>query len=649
MNYLNLIPAAIIGSAAAAAVVALYFLKLRRTNQVVSSTLLWQKAIEDLKVNSPFQKLKTSLLLLLQILLLLLAAWALAQPTMWLQQREGKDIVFVLDNSASMNATDVPGGRLGQARSELIRMIENMARGDEARIILCGGSSEAPGSFTGSKEELHLIANAINPTDCRTELHEALSVALSLANMRIAQSEQLASNVKSVRSAEVHIFSDGCFPDVADLSRGKADVLFHPFGTATATNLAITHLDAQHIPGTTRSAVFAAVRNFSAVSLEAVLSLYNGVKLVDSKLIRLDPNKQTAVIFDNIPVVEATLQLQLEVDDDLKTDNEAWLCLRRPHDAKVLLVTPSNNFLAYALSMPGCKLDIVHPDKYSHSTDYDVVVFDRWAPQDLPDGNFLFFKAAPPPPFGPVGEMKTARTPIVTDVQEAHPVARYANLWELQPGECVQFVSEIEPEDPDKAQRFVLPTQAEVIVASDEGPLMWAISAPEGRILYVAFDTLYTYNKWPLRVSFPLFIANAVEWLSQGSGRYARARMRTGDIITLSVEQDVKTVEFDPPDGSSEDVVALRRRAAFGGTHKAGIYTVTPVGGEVPRHTVAVNLLDEQESDIKARKEWVLRGLPVPAGGEPGKVNREVWWWFALAAFGFLIFEWVVYHRRVFA
>ena len=52
-------------------IVLLYFLKLRREPLEVPSTYLWARTVEDLHVNSIWQKLRRNLLLFLQLLLLL--------------------------------------------------------------------------------------------------------------------------------------------------------------------------------------------------------------------------------------------------------------------------------------------------------------------------------------------------------------------------------------------------------------------------------------------------------------------------------------------------------------------------------------------------------------------------------------------------
>jgi len=87
-------------------IILLYFLKLKREPVEVPSTYLWAKTIEDLHVNSLLQRLRRSLLLFLQLLAVIIAAIALLRPGFQGETSGQQRTVFLLDNSASMQAVD---------------------------------------------------------------------------------------------------------------------------------------------------------------------------------------------------------------------------------------------------------------------------------------------------------------------------------------------------------------------------------------------------------------------------------------------------------------------------------------------------------------------------------------------------------------
>ena len=113
-------------------IIALYFLKLRRRPVQVPSTLLWRRSLEDLHVNSLFQRLRRNLLLFLQLLAVALAMLALAGPRIKGTGGQGQRYVLMIDNSASMSATDVAPSRLAQAK-------------EEARKVVCVDGRRRPG------------------------------------------------------------------------------------------------------------------------------------------------------------------------------------------------------------------------------------------------------------------------------------------------------------------------------------------------------------------------------------------------------------------------------------------------------------------------------------------------------------------------
>src|SRR5689334_3620649 len=116
-------------------IIALYFLKLRRRPVQVPSTLLWKRSLEDLHVNSLFQRLRKNLLLFLQLLAVCLTMLALTAPRIKGSAGQGQRYVIAIDNSASMSANDVKPTRLARAKEDARKLVSAMESDDLAMVI----------------------------------------------------------------------------------------------------------------------------------------------------------------------------------------------------------------------------------------------------------------------------------------------------------------------------------------------------------------------------------------------------------------------------------------------------------------------------------------------------------------------------------
>jgi hypothetical protein len=176
MEWMTPLTGMLAGAIAISGLVILYFLKLRRTEQMISCTLLWKRAVQDLQVNAPFQRLRRNLLLLLQLLALGAMAIAMAGPVLSLTRGPGKRMVIVIDRSASMNATDVAPSRLEEAKRQARVFVESMRSraalslrdsSDQAMVIAFDDRCKVMSNFTADKRQLLAAIEAIEPGDGR--------------------------------------------------------------------------------------------------------------------------------------------------------------------------------------------------------------------------------------------------------------------------------------------------------------------------------------------------------------------------------------------------------------------------------------------------------------------------------------------------
>ena len=98
-------------------VIMLYILKRKYKEEVISSSLLWKEVYKNTRANTPWEKFKKNIMLLLQIIIILSVILALMSPFISIGGQSYKNIIIVIDNTASMNAIyDGDNTRLEQGK-----------------------------------------------------------------------------------------------------------------------------------------------------------------------------------------------------------------------------------------------------------------------------------------------------------------------------------------------------------------------------------------------------------------------------------------------------------------------------------------------------------------------------------------------------
>ncbi len=273
MTWLTPMYGVIAASIAVPTLLILYFLKLRRRDVEISTTLLWKKAIQDLQANAPFQRLRRNILLLLQLLILAAMLVALAQPQVTSLTMTGRRHVILIDRSASMNATDeeLPGGRKGSrldaAKVRALALVDSLREAglmakdsaDQAMVIAFDSQAEIRQQLTGDKAALRRAIEGITPTEAPTAIEEAIRLAKAQQRSRIVENVGLVSD----EPFTIHVFSDGRIPDASRTAPGPEDhVEFHRVGTPDAPNLAIVGMRAERsFDNPNRLSVYVSLQN----------------------------------------------------------------------------------------------------------------------------------------------------------------------------------------------------------------------------------------------------------------------------------------------------------------------------------------------------------------------------------------------------
>ena len=653
-------------------IILLYFLKLRREPVEVPSTYLWSKTIEDLHVNSLLQRLRRSLLLLLQLLAVALAAIALFRPGIRGETSGQGRAVFLLDTSASMQATDLEGGesRFAKAKRLIAGRIETMSDSESAMLVTFSDRPETVQSFTSDRRRLGDALDRVRVTNHPTDILGALKAADGLANPRRSSEVGDVNDVQvaDAMPADLLIYSDGGFQSVTEFSLGNLIPQFISIGSSEVKNLAITAFSAErNVEQPTEVQAFATVMNLGTEPIDSTATLTSDGDFLDAASVSLAPGEQTGLSFTLDSEEALTLQLKLDAADDLAVDNVAFAGLTPLRTVTVLVVTNGNTPLRLGLSTPKaskiCNAEMVLPS-YLQSDAYkaraeagtdDLIIYDRCSPEQMPTTNTFFIGALPPSPAKGVdasppvdAEASTGTgwswasemSPVaLIDVDRTHPMMRFLELYSLLifSGRAVNG-----------------PAGSLELVGADVGPML-VLSPRDGyQDMVLGFEIVSSDGEggdqantnWYAERSWPVFVLNVLRYLAGAAEATGAASYRPGETVRLRLENAIANATVKRIGGAEIDASVLPSGVVeIVDTNETGNYRVESQDRLVD--LFAINLFDRTESEIAPASSIEL-GYEAVESAEGGVEQRREFWRLALVGMlGLLAIEWWVYAKRV--
>ncbi len=414
---------------------------------------------------------------------------------------------------------------------------------------------------------------------------------------------------------------------LTNLNLGRTHLDFYPVGSGHE-NVGITAVDFRRSLGGEKTfQLLVVAHNYGSQARTFTEEVYADDNLVDANEVNLPPNGEDTRPYD-LPEPERPIKMRVHLDlkDDLAADNDAALIVKPRKTLNVLLVGKENLFLENAIKVDP-SIELSKTAAYTTGKGYDVIVFNETAPAKLPEGNYLFLHCADNQ--APVKVEGTEDNVMPADWERDHPVLRYVDFGRDRFGNVLKATT--------------LGWGRELAV-SESGSLVAVGEKDKMRSEFVAFSL--SESLFPLRVAFPIFIANSLRWLGTGNDDSELGQITTGSPITIPAPPGVGRLTVTKPDGSKRDLrVGERGGAIFDEADLVGLYTAQGSGFSYP---FAANLASASESDITPHRNLTITDNPTASAGKRVPDPHELLPGLVLLALLLLGIEWWAFHRRVY-
>lgn len=583
-------------------VVLMYILKQKFEERQIGSIYLWQQVLKDIEVNTPWQKLKKNLLLLLQLLSILLLVFALSDPYLYTKGGMYSNLVIVLDNTGSMNASYGGDTRLAKAKQLAEETINRSGTKANITLLTVDRSPRVEIGKTTDKGEAISKLRGIKPSNSVGNINDSVSLVRAMV-------KQYEGNTayKAVFYTDSPVNTEDLNAEVVSLASG-------------ITNVSLDYISYSEDNG--KLTVLVRATNRSNMPLGREISLYGNDKVLDIKNVEIPPGATMAVYFEGISANVPYIWAELTEKDDLVEDNQVYSVVNFTKPSKVLLVSTGNVFIEKALSnIQGVELYKTNPHE-NLEVGYDLYIYDSVAPNALPkSGSILLLN---PPTGNGIVEVGRELPGGTADIM-AHPITKYM--------ESANFtVSEL--------KNMEVPFWADVLINVGENAAIISGEYKGRKAAVIGFD-LHN-SDFALTTEYPIFIYNLAAYLI-GIDTEGKTSFVCGDSIDLNPNPEVREAAVEDPEGVLHRLELTYPMLPFDKTEEFGVYELTQKIGETEKvSSFAVNFPVASES---ANSEAIVTGAQKAsaAGTALGGTRLQKW------LIGLLLiataFEWVVYIR----
>jgi hypothetical protein len=574
--------------------VAIYFLKVRPTRKPATAWFLWAKVFEERRARTLFERFRDLFSLLLLITVFVAIVAAAARPY-WVGDSR-RDMVLLIDNSASMNAWEGRVSRLDLAKQKAADIVQGLDGNQRCSIASVADEVVFHSNLTDSPRELLDAIERITPT----------SVPISTAAL-----QQFARDSTNASPRRL-ILSDGCWGPIGSWAEALE---WLKIGTRSDGNVGIVACDLQRLPvNQAPVGVYLQVASSFPTPVNVDLVVYHESEDRLKKIVPLEihPGINVAEVWRIEEAEDGRWFFRLEIQDQLPDDNLVF---------------------AYLPPLVPVNVAVLGEDRFFYDTSVEAFTSgERW------------LRLVPPPQANVVilpGGVTPTEVPDEAAWLIFNPSGESA-YWQELGDEMIVGVASVKDEDHPLirhwdpttlawlgAKRMRAPAGAEVLVAADDGtPLLYRTTARGRRAVVVNLDPQqadFFLSPW-----FPVLVYSVATQLG-GAGEPKPTLVATGQDWRQFFPLAGETLEWTLPTGTTQPIATTE----LGNVRQPGFHRFTQGQQD---WQVGVSLLHPTES--------LLQASPLAEMTEPLTQRWPLAFWLTCVALLVLLFESVLYHRR---